>query len=80
MNLKNINDLINVRNYISMSVGNGSIDKKMVNYLSNLLLLLDKKILSILTDDEFKEYVDYKDLQNVIDDVRRISNIKSTLK
>lgn len=79
MNLKNINDLINIRNYIYMSTNNGWIDKKTVNYLNNLLLLVDKKILSVLMDEEFKELIDYENLSDVLREVRQVTNIKSGL-
>lgn len=80
MNLKNINDLINIRNYIYMSTNNGWIDKKTVNYLNNLLLLVDKKILTILMDEEFKKLIDYENLSDALREVRQVTNIKSGLK
>lgn len=80
MNLKNINDLINIRNYIAMSTNNGWIDKKIINYLNNLLLLLDKKILAILMDDEFKSLINYQNLPEVLREVKQVTNIKSGLK
>lgn len=80
MNLKNINDLINIRSYIAMSTNNGWIDKKTINYLNNLLLLLDKKILAILMDDEFKSLINYQNLPEVLREVKQVTNIKYGLK
>lgn len=80
MNLKELNELINVRQYVVNSTANPTIDRQTVNYMNGLLILLDKKIIEILKNDEFKDYVDYKNVRQAIEDVARITNIKSGLK
>lgn len=80
MQLKELNDLINVRQYVVNSTGNSSIDRATVNYMNNLLIMIDRKIIDILKSDDFKEYVNYKDVRQAIEEVVKITNIKSGLK
>jgi hypothetical protein len=80
MDLQELINLITVRGYVVNSVNNASIDRGTVNTLNNILILLDKKIVGILTDTEFKEYVGYADVRKAIEDVVRITNIKSGIK
>lgn len=79
MNLKELTDLITIRSYVVDTSNNGSINRATVTYMNNLLLLLDKKIISLLSTDDFKEYVDFKDIQKAIIDVVNNNNIKSGL-
>jgi hypothetical protein len=80
MKLNEITDLITVRQYVYNSISNSSIDKATVNVMSGMLILIDKKILSLLQDNKFKEYIDYKDVKKAVEEVVRINNIKSGLK
>ena len=80
MKLNEITDLISVRQYVSNSISNSSIDRATVNVMSGMLILIDKKILSLLQDNKFKEYVGYKDVKKAIEEVVKINNIKSGLK
>ena len=80
MKLNELNELIVIRNYVCNSTGNGAIDKTTINYLNNLLLLIDKKIIELLSSEDFKEYIHYGDLQEAIAKVRKITNIKSGIK
>jgi hypothetical protein len=79
MNLKELVDLITIRQYVVNSTANSTIDRATVNYMNGALLMIDKKILRILQSDEFKEYVDYKDVRKAIEDVANINNIKAGL-
>lgn len=80
MNFKELTDLISIRQYVVDSTGNSTIDRKTVNELNGILILLDKKIISILTGTEFKDYIGYSDVRKAIEEVARITNIKSGLK
>jgi len=80
MNLKELTDLMDVRQYVVNSTANPTIDRETVKYMNGLLIMLDNKIIGILKSDEFKEYVNYKDVRKAIEDVARITNIKSGLK
>lgn len=80
MNLKELTDLMDVRQYVVNSTANPTIDRETVKYMNGLLIMLDKKIIALLKSDDFKEYVDYKDVRQAIEDVARITNIKSGLK
>lgn len=79
MDLKELVDLISIRQYVVNSTANPAIDRTTVNYMNETLLMLDKKITGILQSDEFKDYIDYKDIQNVKKQVAEITNIKSGL-
>lgn len=79
MKMQELTDLISVRSYVVDSSNNGSLDRKTVSYMNGLLLLLDKKIISLLQSDDFKEYVDYKDIGQAIKDVVNNNNIRSGL-
>lgn len=80
MDLKELVDLITVRQYVVNSTGNASIDRSTVNVMNGMLIMIDKKIMSLLQSDEFKDYVNYKDVRKAIEEVARITNIKSGLK
>lgn len=80
MNLKEITDLISIRQYVSNATGNMSLDRSTINELNGILILLDKKIVGILKDYEFKDYIGYQGVKQAIEDVARITNIKFGLK
>lgn len=79
MNLSELTELITIRQYVINATGNPSIDKETVSYMSHALIMLDKKIISILKSEEFKSYIDYKNIKQAINDVVKITNIKSSL-
>lgn len=80
MDLKELTDLIAIRQYVVNSTANPTIDRATVSYMNGLLILLDKKIITLLGSDEFKEYINYKDVRKAIEEVAKITNIKSGLK
>jgi hypothetical protein len=80
MDFKEVTDLISIRQYTANSINNHTIDKKTVNYLNNLLLLIDKKIIMILSSDQFKAYIDYENVQQVRAEAIKLNNLKSGLK
>lgn len=80
MELKEITDLIAIRQYILNSTDNASLDKKVVNYMSKLLLMVDRKIVETLQSDSFKEYVNYQDIAKTLEDVVRMNDIKSGIR
>lgn len=79
-NLDEITNLINIRAYVSNSINNPVIDKSTVNYLNGALILIDKKIITLLQSSEFKEYINYSDVIKAIQEARNITNIKSSIK
>lgn len=80
LNLEELNSLINIRQYISNCIANAAIDRATVSVMSGMLILVDNKILAILQGDSFKEYVGYKDVRKAIQEVAKITNIKSGIK
>jgi hypothetical protein len=55
-------------------VANPIFDRATVKELDGLLILLDKKIASILTSDEFKEYIGFADLKDAIKQMHADTN------
>lgn len=80
MELKELVDLITIRQYVANSTGNSSIDRATVNTMNNMLILIDNKILALLKGDKFKDYINYADVKKAVEDVVRITNIKSGMK
>lgn len=79
MDLTEINQLINIRQYIANSISNSNIDRATVNVLSGMLILIDNKLVKLLQTENFKEYIEYKDVKKAIFDVVKLNNIKSGL-
>lgn len=80
MDLRELVDLITIRQYVINSTANPAIDRETVNYMTGSLLLLDRKIIDLLKSNEFKKYINYADVQQAKIDAAKITNIKSGLK
>lgn len=80
MELKELTELIAVRQYVVNSTANPTIDRETVSYMNGLLILIDRKIVSLLKGDDFKKYIDYQNVRQAIEEVAKITNIKSGLK
>jgi hypothetical protein len=79
MNLKELVDLITIRQYVVNSTGNSTLNRATVNVMSGMLLLIDKKIINLLESNEFKEYINYQDVQKAKREASQANNIKSGL-
>lgn len=77
MEFTEIVDLIKIRDYVINSIALPTIDRKTVNELNNMLLLLDKRIIEMICSDEFKDYIGYTKVQEVKEAAARITNIYS---
>jgi hypothetical protein len=73
-------DLIAIRQYVINSTSLPAIDRKTVNELNGILLLLDEKIIGLLTGSAFKTYIGYADVQEAKLRAANITNIYSGLK
>ena len=80
MDLQELVDLITIRQYVVNSTANATIDRGTVTVMNNTLILIDKKILSLLQSKEFKEYINYGDVRKAVEEVANINNIKSGLR
>ena len=78
--LNEIIDLIKIKNYAFNIVNSTSSSKENVKYMNNIIILIDKKINKLLSSEEFKEYIDYNSIEEVIKEVRNNSNIKNGMK
>lgn len=74
-----LTNLIEVRKFVVNSTGIATITRAQVNELNNLLLLLDEKVIGILTGNDFKEYIGYADVQEAKKRAREITSIYSGL-
>lgn len=79
MDLKELNDLINIRQYVINSTANPAIDRATIKEMNGMLILLDRKIIGVLKGEEFKEYIGYADVRKAIEEVANTNNIKSGL-
>lgn len=77
MDFEELLALIKIREYVVNSRANPSVERKLIGELDGILLLLDKKIISILTGPDFKDYIGYKDVQAAKEAAARITNIYS---
>ncbi len=78
--IKEITDLIQIRQYLSNTMGNPVLDKPTVNEMNNTLILIDKKIVGLLKTESFKEYIGYEDVRKVVEEAARTTNIKFGMK
>lgn len=79
MDLKELTDLIAIRSYVVDTSNNGSLNRTTVTYMNHILILIDKKIISLLNGEEFKDYINFKDVKKAIEEVANNNNIKSGL-
>jgi hypothetical protein len=77
MDLKELTDLIEIRQYVVNNVALPTIDRKTVNELNGILLLLDQKIIGILTGPDFKDYIGYQNVAAAKQAAAQITNIYS---
>jgi len=77
MQFEELIGLIKIREYVVNSTALPTIDRKTVNELNGILLLLDKKIIGLLTGADFKDYIGYHDVQAAKEAAARITNIYS---
>lgn len=79
IDLKEILDLISIRQYLATTVNNPAFDRPTVNFVSHSLILVDKKIVSLLQGEDFKEYINYGDVKQAVKEVVDQNNIRSGL-
>lgn len=77
MDLQELLDLIKIREYVRDNVSLPTIDRKTVTELNGILLLMDARIIGILTGVEFKDYIGYKNVDEAKRNAAQITNIYS---
>jgi hypothetical protein len=78
--LKEISDLVQIRQYLANTMGNPVLDRATVTIMNNTLLLLDKKIVGLLQSSSFQNYIGYEYVKQAVEEAARITNIKSGMK
>ncbi len=71
-----LNQLITIRNFLANTSGNPVLDNAKNKYMNNLLILIDKKIYSILESNTFEKYINYEEVSKVVAEVRQLNDIK----
>jgi hypothetical protein len=74
-NLKELTDLISIRQYVGNAIGLSAVKKETIRELDGMLLLLDQKIIGLLTGAEFKNYIGYENVQQAKINAQQITNI-----
>lgn len=74
MGLQEITNLIQLRNYISTAVNNMSTERKAMNELHNMLLLIDQKLVNTIISDNFKEELGIKDSGKAVSEIVKTNN------
>ncbi len=77
MDFEELLALIKIRDYVINNVALPTIDRKTVNELNGILLLLDQRIIGILTGPDFKDYIGYKNVEEAKRNAAQITNIYS---
>lgn len=78
--INEINSLISIRNYLFNSINNYNLEKSIIKYMQQMLVLTDKKIITLLSSDKFKDYINFETMQTSMEEVAKVTNIKSGLK
>lgn len=77
MDFEELLALIKIRDYVINNVALPTIDRKTVNELNGILLLLDQRIIGILTGPDFKDYIGYTNVEDAKRAAAKITNIYS---
>ena len=80
MKSADISNLISIRNYVRAAVDNFSIDKETVKNLNSMVILIDKKIVSELMSDEFKDFIGFSGAKEAVKEAASINNIRKDMK
>lgn len=75
-----IPSLINIRNYVVLSIDNHNLSRVKINHLNKLKLLLDKVITDHLVSEEFLLSLNIEDPSAAIKEVLDNNNFKKDLK
>jgi hypothetical protein len=75
MDIKNINHLVSIRDYIYVTINNPAFTRDTVVELQEILSALDRKIVESLKSPEFKEIIGFVSKKKIVD-----NTIKSSLK
>jgi hypothetical protein len=80
MDIKDIVDLIHIRNYVGIAVNNSSIDKKKAHALNDIYILLDKAIIDHILDGDFKELIGFDGVEAAVREAAKNNNIRTGMK
>lgn len=58
--LKELTDLIAVRQYVAETRGSFDVERSAINDLNSILVFLDKKIIDMIRSSDFKSYIRFQ--------------------
>lgn len=77
MDLSELTALIEIREYVVNAQSLPTVDRAKCNQLTNILILLDNKIIDLLIAPDFKQYVGYDNLKQAKQAAIKTNNIYS---
>jgi hypothetical protein len=80
MDLQEITSLITIRNHVVNSINNYALTRDTVSKLNEMLILLDRRIVDKLLDQDFKDFLGFEDAKKFVQEARENNNIRSGLK
>lgn len=80
MTIADIAHLTQIRTYLVNAINNFNVPKTNIKQLNETLILLDKKLVEYLLDDQFKSLIEFDNLETVMREATINNNIKSGLK
>jgi hypothetical protein len=82
MIIKDLTDLIDIRNYVTMMTNNSMIDKKLIRGLYDMQINLDKYIVEKVLSSEFKKHLGFGDEQmlEAVKEAAKTNNIRTGMK
>ena len=80
MKTDEVTNLIKIQDYIDKALNMGATTNVQAKELSDLQLLINKKIFDVLTSEDFKDYVEFHKLSEIKKAAVEYSNIKTRFK
>lgn len=82
MIIKDLTDLIDIRNYVTMMTNNSMIDKKLIRGLYDMQINLDKYIVEKVLSPEFKKHLGFGEEQMMaaVKEAAKTNNIRTGMK
>ena len=77
MEIKDVSDLIHIRNYVYGAINNSALNKKVAHELNKIQILLDNTIVEHVLSAEFKDLIGFDDVDAAVKEAAKNNNIKT---
>ena len=74
--IKDISDLIHIRNYVYGAINNSALHKTVAHELNKIQILLDNTIVEHILSVEFKDLIGFEGVDAAVKEARANNNIK----